>query len=285
MSKFTTKKSLGQNFLKNTSVLDKIIRVSNIEPDDTIIEIGPGKGVLTKKLLGVSKKVFVVEKDHRLISILQDNFKKELKQDRLEIIEADVLKIKLDELVKDDYKIVANIPYYITGQFIRQVLSKTKKQPKIIVLLLQKEVTERIAGTFWRDGKNVKNKKNNLLRLSVEVYGEPSSVMNVPAKYFTPAPRVDSAVLKIKNISRDFFVKNKINEDNFFLFLKTAFGQKRKTIIKNLKCFYEKEKMIKVFLDLGIDLKIRAEDLSLDILKNIYLKIQNPESNSKSSTK
>lgn len=148
MSKFTTKKSLGQNFLKNTSVLDKIIRVSNIEPDDTIIEIGPGKGVLTKKLLGVSKKVFVVEKDHRLISILQDNFKKELKQDRLEIIEADVLKIKLDELVKDDYKIVANIPYYITGQFIRQVLSKTKKQPKIIVLLLQKEVTERIAGTF-----------------------------------------------------------------------------------------------------------------------------------------
>lgn len=121
--------------------------------------------------------------------------------------------------------------------------------------------------------------------MSVEVYGEPSSVMNVPAKYFTPAPRVDSAVLKIKNISRDFFVKNKINEDNFFLFLKTAFGQKRKTIIKNLKCFYEKEKMIKVFLDLGIDLKIRAEDLSLDILKNIYLKIQNPESNSKSSTK
>ena len=141
------KKSLGQNFLKDKKKSEKIVNYVDIISTDFVVEIGPGKGNLTEILLKKAKKVFVIEKDNRLIPFLEKKFLKYIKNKKLEIIEADVLDFNFSDYFKNKkYKVVANLPYYITGKFISNILEKEKNQPTILVLLLQKEVVERIAG-------------------------------------------------------------------------------------------------------------------------------------------
>jgi 16S rRNA (adenine1518-N6/adenine1519-N6)-dimethyltransferase len=237
------KKSLGQNFLKSKQAISTIVRSAEIIPGEFVLEIGPGKGILTEALLKAGAHVVAIEADHELIPLLSEQFKEELEKGTLQLIQADVLEFDPKTLPKE-YKLVANIPYYITGAIIRKFL-ETVRQPKAMVLLVQKEVADRIVA---------KEKKESILSLSVKAYGEPKYIEKVPARYFTPAPKVDSAIIQIGGISKNNF-KN-LKEEQFFEIVRTAFGQKRKTIAKNLSKYGD--------ISLIVDSKARAEDLALD---------------------
>ncbi len=146
------KKSLGQNFLITPRIVEMIALAVDIQPGDTVVEIGPGKGALTRELLKAGGRVVAVEKDDRLIPILREMFKKEISEGQLALIHKDVMEIdgaELESIVGQSYKVIANIPYYITGQLIRTFLSRSH-QPSIMILMVQKEVANR---TIARDGK------------------------------------------------------------------------------------------------------------------------------------
>lgn len=255
------KKSLGQNFLTSVPALKKIVDAAEIKSGEKILEVGPGKGNLTELLLKTDASVFAVEKDHRLIPELQNKFSKEIEEGKLTLIETDILDFDQNSFFNGEYKIVANIPYYITGQLLRKFLS-AEKQPKIMVLLLQKEVVTRIIAT---------DKKESLLSLSIKAYGTPKKVGDVNRGSFFPTPNVDSAIISIKNISKNFF--DSISEENFFKVINQGFSHKRKKLLNNLSEIYEKEKVLKIFGEIGLDKNIRAEDLKLEAWKEITQKL------------
>jgi len=276
MKNIKAKKSLGQNFLKSKKVLEKIVAVSHLSENDLVLEVGPGKGALTEKILKSGAKVLVIEKDHRMIPLLEEKFLEEIESEQLKIIEGDALEIDYEKLKlkNKEFKVIANLPYYITGKFLSNVLS-SEVQPCFLVLMLQKAVVERIVLPEKSLKKERENFKENLLSLSVKVYGKPEFVMPVSAKNFSPVPKVDSAVLKVSEISKNFFEKNKIDERDFFEFLKAGFSNKRKKIIKNLvaKKLSDKESLENTFSELEISKDVRAEDLRLKDFKNIFLKL------------
>ena len=210
------------------------------------MEVGPGKGILTEVLLQKAKKVIAVEKDEKLAEFLKEKFATEINNGKLKIIFGDILQSQISNLKskKFKYKIIANIPYYITSRFLRTFL-ESDFQPSMMVLMVQKEVAERIVGI-----------KESLLSISVKSYGRPEIIRKVPAGYFSPAPKVDSAVLKISGISKDFF--QNINENKFFETVKKGFSQKRKMLINNLKANKE------IFRACNIGEKARAEEVSLE---------------------
>jgi len=251
------KKSLGQNFLISERIRDKIIEAGEIKKTDTVLEIGPGKGFLTESLLENSGKVIAVEKDDELAPKLKEKFN----SDKLEVIHGDILEISEDKLPKK-YKLIANIPYYITGEIIRSFLER-KNQPELLVLMVQKEVADRIVA---------RDKKESILSLSVKAYGDPKIVTRVSRGNFRPMPNVDSAVIKIENVSKDFF-KN-FSEEFFFKIIKKAFGQKRKRLVNNLKDILDQEKLEKALEDVGVGKDARAEDLSLKNWKETIERFQ-----------
>ncbi len=269
------KKALGQNFLKSEPALRKIIEVGEIGSKDVVLEIGPGKGALTKQLLASGCQLIAVEKDNNLCELLKTKFRKKIMSGQLNLIHEDILKFNIDEAIlvfmnglaeplglgarkTEDlsknlklrkYKIIANIPYNITGAILKKFLTG-KKQPKSMVLMVQHEVAKRIIA---RDGKE------SVLSISVKAYGKPKLIMKVPARYFSPAPKVDSAIIAINNISREIFIKNKISEEKFWEIVKAGFAHKRKKLggnLKNLKNQVNKE----VFENLK---EKRAENLNL----------------------
>jgi len=249
---FKKKKSLGQNFLKSEKALNKIIEAGEVSEGDVVLEIGPGDGALTKKLLEKAGKVIAIEKDSRLIKILEETFAKEIKEGKFELINKDILDSDLVFLENKNYKLIANIPYYITGEIIQKFLSTSSNtQPQKIVLMVQKEVATRIVAS---------DSKESILSMSVKVYGDPKYEMTVNKKYFSPSPKVDSAILSISNISKDKFTENDISEEDFFEILKEGFKHKRKRLFKNLNI---KESEIPKDLDKS-DKNIRAEELSLE---------------------
>lgn len=249
------KKSLGQNFLKSAEAIRKIVEVGEIAPNDVILEIGPGKGVLTEKILEKIEtgELIAVEKDRELFEFLQEKFKTEIEKRKLILINEDILRFKTPSLFEhspfaggekappcqgrgwggSNYKIIANIPYNITGAILKKFLQgdlsiplKAISQPERMVLMLQKEVAERILA---KDGKE------SILSISVKAYGEPKMILKVPARYFSPAPKVDSAVISIKNISRKIFEENGVDETLFWRLIHAGFAHKRKKLQSNLK--------------------------------------------------
>jgi 16S rRNA (adenine1518-N6/adenine1519-N6)-dimethyltransferase len=255
MQNIPAKKSLGQNFLKSKIALNKMIEAGEITGADIILEVGPGKGVLTEKLLLTAKKVIAVEKDDRLISLLQEKFASEIANNKLEIVHDDILNFQQSDyhLKAGEYKIIANIPYYITGQFLRKFL-ETDCQPAKIVVMVQKEIAQRIMAH---------DKKENLLSISVKAFGTPKMVMKVDKENFSPAPKVDSAILSISNISKKFFTDSKIGEKEFFEILHAGFAHKRKILISNLRVLFPNIDWEGRFTSTNISLKTRAEDLTL----------------------
>lgn len=216
--------------------------------EGVVVEIGPGKGAITKALLEEGEKVVAIEMDEDLIPGLQEKFQE---YDNFELIHGDVLEFSPIQLrdFGSKYSVVANIPYYITGAIIRHFL-ESEFQPESMTLLVQKEVAERIVS---RDGKE------SILSLSVKAYGEPKYIMKVGREYFSPKPDVDSAVIHIADISKDFF--DGFSEEEFFNVVKNAFQFKRKTILNNLKDSFDNIET--VLSTLSIDPTARAEDLSL----------------------
>ncbi len=253
------KKHLGQHFLKSQSALTKIRDAADIVANDIIVEVGPGTGALTEILLAFAGKVIAVEKDRDLIPLLQEKFSKELASGKLELLEQDILDFDptlLSFYKEHDYKLVANIPYYITGAIIEKFLS-TPFQPECIVVLIQKEVAERILA---RDGKE------SIYSIAVKAYGTPKIIAKVPPGSFVPPPTVDSAILSIEGITRDFF--KDANEQLFFAVMKSVFGTKRKQIGGSLAEFLgDKEKALAALATAGIDTKTRPEDISLKTWK------------------
>ncbi len=287
------KKSLGQNFLKSKEAIRGICDAGRVTEGEIVVEIGPGKGVLTEELLKRGAMVVAIEKDTSLIEFLSEKFEEEIKNKKLILINDDILNIFLPEIflkffsgprtkgtgsVPDHsknleisqgdsllYKIIANIPYNITGAIIKKFLSEVKNKPTLMALLVQKEVAERIV---VRDGKE------SILSLSVKAYAEPKYIMKVSKKYFSPAPKVDSAIILIDNISNNNF-KNKKEEDFFFKIIKAGFAHKRKVLIKNLETnlTIDKEILSKIFKKININEKSRSEDLNLEKWKILTIEI------------
>ena len=199
--------------MRSVSYLNAIADAAEIKKGDTVLEIGPGEGTLTAVLLERGARVIAVEKDARLTPVLTGKFAGK----KFELVEGDALEF---EPAFKNYKVVGNIPYYITGALLKKFLSG-EAQPTTLVFLIQKEVAERIA----------RSKKESVLSLSVKAYGEPKYIKMVPRGAFAPAPKVDSAILRVTNISRKNF-KNKKHEARFFELIKKGFGQKRK-VLKN----------------------------------------------------
>lgn len=246
-------KKLGQNFLINESIILEIVEKAKVTKDDVVIEIGPGLGSLTKELINNAKKVIAIELDPNMIDILKLRFGI---FDNFEIIYGDVLKINLQELIKDcdSVKVVANLPYYITTPIIMKLL-EDKLNIKSITVMVQKEVGERICSTY-------KDKEYGAITVSVQYYSEPKIIIDVPKENFLPAPEVDSCVIRLDMREKPPVILK--DEKLFFRLVKGAFTQRRKTINNSLTCSgNSKEDIMNVLEKLGIDSKLRAENLSI----------------------
>ncbi|MCX6752577.1 MAG: rRNA adenine dimethyltransferase family protein [Candidatus Nomurabacteria bacterium] len=313
------KKSLGQNFLKSETALRKIIEVGEIKQDDVILEIGPGRGALTEKLLEKAGTVIAVEKDYELFEFLKIKFAEQITSGILVLVHDDILKFDITRVWQNvfertlgscdgneqrkfsaenfcgesenilpnpkTYKIIANIPYNITGAILKKFLEETH-QPEMMVLMVQHEVAQRIIGNSPSSAKAMAGKKESILSISVKAYGEPKMIAKVEKRYFSPAPKVDSAIISIKNISRKNFNSpleeyplggggnastpsreratpqegNKVDEQKFWEIVKTGFAHKRKKLSSNLKTLSKNGSLASVLEGLG---NKRAEDLSL----------------------
>ena len=282
---------MGQNFLTNLDVARKIADAGDIHNTDTVLEIGPGKGVLTQELLVRAEKVIAVEKDDELVALLRKHFSKEIAEGRLVLHHGDILDVlekrkKKKErrseqrsegaspsgmppsssfLLPSSYCVVANIPYNITGAIIEGALS-SPTPPERMVLLVQREVAERIV---------TRDHKESLLSIAVNCYGTPRIAGYVSAGNFSPKPKVDSAILAIENISKGFFLHLATRslsegiremariEDDFFTLVRAGFAHKRKYLLSNLRSAFGGDvAWSDVFEKVGLPATVRAEKLT-----------------------
>lgn len=260
-------KSLGQNFLINSEVVEKIIESSELSTDDLVIEIGPGLGTLTKYLLEKAGKVICIELDTRMVKILKNRF---ASRDNFEIINEDVLKVDLNKIIKENkstgkiknVKIVANLPYYITTPIIMRLLEE-HLDIKSITVMIQKEVAERLIEI--PGGKNT-----GAITHTVYYYCESEKIMEVPNSSFIPEPEVTSEVIKM-HLRQTPAVKIE-NPKVMFMIIKSAFMQRRKTLLNaltNAQVFISKQEGIKVLKKLNLNENVRAENLSIQDFANI----------------
>lgn len=282
---------LGQHFLKHGWAARSLAHAAAIRDGEVFLEIGPGKGILTKELLTLAP-VVAIEKDEVLVEQLKTIFVNEIGSGRLKLIEGDVrdliVEYEPDKTVPNarrgesgargvptrtmsaslrlrneaggavlpgGYVVAANIPYYITGEIIRQFLT-ADMQPRAMALLVQKEVAQRIV-----------SKKESILSLSVKAYGAPKLVEKVSRTHFSPAPSVDSAILAISDISRKFF--DGFSEEDFFRVVRAGFASKRKMLANNLSVVFEKNRVMTAMSTCGIPEKARAEEVALEEWRNL----------------
>jgi 16S rRNA (adenine1518-N6/adenine1519-N6)-dimethyltransferase len=215
------KKSLGQHFLMHARIAERIARAARVEQGAQVLEVGPGGGRLTRALLAAGARVIAVETDRAWCEKLAEEFAREIAGGKLALVHGDIRAFNPGSIA-GDYALVANIPYYLTGEILRQFL-EAAHQPRALTLLVQKEVAERVA----------RSKKESLLSLSVKAFGTPAYEFTVPRGAFVPAPAVDSAVLSIRDISRRNFA-SAAEEARFFTLLRAGFAHKRKRLAKNL---------------------------------------------------
>jgi len=245
-------KGLGQNFLQDPIALEKIVTAAEIQSMDTVLEIGPGLGSLTRYLAAAAREVVAVELDQHLLPPLKAVL---TPYPNIRLIHGDILELSPDELIQEqDYLVVANIPYYITSAVIRHLL-ESKRKPRRIVLTIQKEVAQRICE---------KPGDMSLMALSVQVYGKPRIVAQIPAGAFFPSPNVDSAVLVI-DIYPIPLIPNEYL-DFFFKLIKAGFSQKRKTLRNSLSAglSISPTSAADLLERAGIDPQRRAETLSIE---------------------
>lgn len=252
---FSIKKSLGQNFLIDGHVLNKIITVADIQKNDLVIEIGPGLGGLTQALAEAAGQVAAVELDKELVTLLEENLRA---YSNVEIINGDILKLDMTGIISEraaNAKVVANLPYYITTPIIMDILEKRRPVTSLTVMV-QKEVADRMKA---RPGC----KDYGALSLAVQYYAEVYLAANVPSNCFLPRPGVDSAVVHL-TVYGDPPVKVK-NEEVLFQIIQAAFGQRRKTLVNCLNNYFgiDKAKCASLLKRAGLDEQIRGEALDL----------------------
>lgn len=234
---------------------------------ETVLEIGPGTGVLTRELLARGARVVAVEADQRAIDALHETFRAEIEVGKVQIVHGDMRTFSTEDVAKafglrdQEYIVVANIPYYLSGLLFRTFL-ETNIQPKRIVFLVQKEVAMRIA----------RDKKESILSLSVKAFGTPKYVRTVSKGHFNPQPRIDSAIILIDDVNRNNF--NNLSSEHFFTLIHLGFGEKRKQLLGNLTKRYEREELVHIFSTLEIPSTARGEDLPLmkwlELAKKLY---------------
>lgn len=255
-------KKWGQNFLINQNVVNEMIEKSKISSEDLIIEIGPGLGTLTARLLEKASKVIVIELDERMLQILQDRF---LMYKNFEIIHEDVLKVDLTQIIKENkqignikkVKIVANLPYYITTPIIMKLLEE-KLEIDSITVMIQKEVADRLTAIPGKENTGA-------ITYSVYYYAQAEEILTVPNDSFIPEPEVNSEVITLK-IRKNPPIKVQ-DEKKLFQIIKLAFMQRRKTLVNaltNSNLFRSKEEVEQILEKLEIDKKVRGEKLSLE---------------------
>ncbi len=268
-------KKLGQNFLVDPAALQQVVDSAQIQKEDTVLEVGPGLGSLTRALASRARRVVAVELDGRLIPALEEIL---IPFNNVELVHADILALDPVKLMQDpmntdsinqSYKVVANIPYYITSALIRHLL-EAPLRPTLLVLTIQKEVAERI--TAVPDDMN-------LLALSVQVYGRPKITALIPSDSFYPAPQVESAVVHVEIYPKPLFPPRLINP--FFRLAKAGFSQKRKTLRNSLSggLGIPAQKACDLLLSAGIDPGRRAETVSLEewgLLAHSFLDLSIP---------
>lgn len=291
MKNVIPKKSLGQHFLQDKKALGQIVSAADLQVDDKVLEFGPGTGVLTNVLTNVitSGKLIAIEKDSNLANKLARNFQFSIFnfsakggpaagwqsisndpilnfENRAAVVTGDVLEINLPKLIEQndfqDYKVVANIPYYITGKIIR-LLFETKYVPKLIVLLVQKEVAERICA---------KPGKMNRLSAIVQYFGAPEIIATVGKESFNPPPEVDSAILKIVP-HRNGYYERGADEESLLRLIKIGFSSPRKKLLNNLSSGMKisKDETKKLLEKSEIDSTVRAQDLEIEDWERVLL--------------
>lgn len=305
------KKLFGQNFLISEGILDKIVKSANLSKEDIVLEVGPGLGALTFKLAPLAKQIIAVEKDRNLVKILTERLVEE-KNENVEIVEQDILKFNsatichsrtggnpdqesnLDPHFHGDdrdskvceYKLIANIPYYLTSALIRKFLESENKPSKII-LMIQKEVAQRICAPKY-------DEKMSLLALSVQFYADAKILFYVSKENFWPAPKIDSAVIEITPKEKLPDVDEKI----FFKIIRAGFSSKRKQLASNLSQFViasdpkergnpnsPKERIEELLKQINLNPKTRAEELKLEDWVRLVNEIKNTFTDSSQNTK
>ena len=252
------KKSLGQHWLHDPQALEAIVEAAEIKPTDTVLEIGPGLGTLTQYLEGQAQHVVAVEFD----SMLAAGLKARVSAANLQVVQADILEFDLTDLPAA-YKVVANIPYYLTSKLLR-TLSESNNPPSVIVLLVQKEVAERVAASAGQ---------LSLLAVSVQLYYSAQLGIIVPAEKFTPPPKVDSQVVILHRHAKPLF--HSIDSQKFFRLVKAGYSEKRKKLRSSLSggMGISKAEADALLSSAGIDGELRAQALSLDDWYKLYKKL------------
>jgi 16S rRNA (adenine1518-N6/adenine1519-N6)-dimethyltransferase len=260
ISALPAKKSLGQNFLTSAVVPTWLCDAAHISVGDTVLEIGPGTGILTQTLLDRGATVHALETDRRLVEHLHTHFADAIHRRQLYVHLGDARTINITSIIPptSTYKIVANIPYYLSGFLLRQCL-EAEQPPHTLVFLMQKELVERIA----------RSKKSSLASLAVQVYGTPRYIRTVTRGHFNPMPKVDSAILAVTDISHSALPTQKDRED-FFMVLHTAFRQKRKQLMHTLAPLIDKPTLQQFLEQTGISVTARPEELSIAVWIKLY---------------
>jgi len=250
------KKSLGQHWLNDRVSLEAICQAAAVGTDDTVLEIGPGPGSLTELLVQKAKQVVAVELDEKLARQLSAR----VKADNLNVVSQDILKFDLTTLPAD-YKVVANIPYYLTSHLIR-VISETRNPPSTAALLVQKEVAERVTA---------KPGHMSLLSVAAQFHWQVSLGREVPAELFTPPPKVDSQILILNKRQQPLF--KEIDEQKFFRLIRAGFAQRRKTLLNNLTggLGLTRDQGETICKSADIEPTRRAQTLSLDDWHRLHL--------------
>lgn len=249
-------KDLGQHFLTDKNVLEKMVETADLGKSDVVVEVGPGIGIMTKELAKRAKKVHAIEIDPKIAEILSTTC---IKYPNLKIVRGDIREFNPKGIGK--YKVVANLPYYITSHIIKKFLEE-KNKPETITVLIQREVAERICA---------KPGRMSVLAVAVQFYGSPEIVELVSPMAFFPSPKVYSAILKIKVFKEPLF--EDVDTKTFFRLVKAGFGEKRKMLSNSMSggLGIEKELAEKLLKGAGVEPMLRAERLSLDDWRRIYL--------------
>lgn len=254
-----TKKSLGQHWLRDRGSLEAMARAAQVQPGDVVLEIGPGLGTLTEVLLQADAEVLALEFDQELIPDLRQKFAS-ISPDNFQLQHGDIRTYDFTAL-PPDYKIVANIPYYLTSHLI-QSISETTNPPQAAALLVQKEVAERVAAAPG---------EMSLLSVTAQFYWQVSLGKQVPADLFTPPPKVDSQILILEKRAQPLF--EDVEPKPFFRLVKAGFAQRRKTLLNSLSAglHIDRETVKSICEAVNIDPERRAQTLSLEEWHNLYL--------------
>lgn len=250
---FRFSKSLGQNFLVDKNFVEKIVDRADVK-DSNVLEIGPGIGTITYEMAKTAKKVVAIEIDSALLPIIEENMEE---FDNFKLIHEDILKAKLEDIVEEEFdgevfKVVSNLPYYITTPIIEKLV--TSKLPCTdMTIMVQKEVADRMLATE-------KDKEYSSLSVFIKYFSKVEKITNVPKSVFMPQPKIDSTVLKLK--LRKY--RDDVDDSKLFALVHAGFNKRRKTILNSLADAVDKEKLRLAFDKLGINEKLRAENLSLD---------------------